>query len=160
MLRDMVGDTALTKAIASYRPEQDRDAAYVQRLLETQFTPRRALEPFFDAWVYRDRGLPDFRIEAANARETLENSFVVSVTVENLTNVWAEVPVILRADNGQLRTVRLQVAGKSKATTRITFQGLPTLAEVNDGSVPEMDFSNNKKDVQKPGQQELETPKP
>ena len=41
MLRDMLGDAALTKAIAAYRPEQDTDPAYLQHLLEAQFTPRR-----------------------------------------------------------------------------------------------------------------------
>ena len=47
MLRDMLGDAALTKAIAAYRPEQDTDPAYLQHLLEAQFTPRRNLEAIF-----------------------------------------------------------------------------------------------------------------
>ncbi len=75
MLRDIVGDAALTKAIAAYRPEQDRDAAYVQQLIEAQFTPRRDLQAFFDSWVYHDYGLPDLRIDAANARQTMENNY-------------------------------------------------------------------------------------
>jgi hypothetical protein len=152
MLRDMVGDTALTKAIAAYRPGQDQDAAYMQRLIEAQFTPRRNLQAFFDAWVYHDYGLPDLRVDAANARPTLENNNVVSVTIENLTRVWVEVPVMVRDAGGDVRTARLQVPGNAKSTTRISFQGTPATAEVNDGSVPELDLSNNRKQVLMPGQ--------
>jgi hypothetical protein len=147
MLRDMVGDAPLAKAIASYRPAQDRQASYMQSLIEAQFTPKKDLEAFFESWVYRDLGLPDFRIDAANARETLANNYVVSVTVENLTPVWSEVPVIVRDARGNTRQARIQVPGNAKATTRITTQWQPTDAEVNDGSVPELDFSNNKKEV-------------
>ena len=152
MLRDMLGDAALTKAIAAYRPEQDTEPAYLQRLLEAQFTPRRNLEAFFDSWVYRDYGLPDLRVDAANARQTLENNYVVSVTVENVTHVWVEVPVMVKGASGGARTERLQVPGNAKNTTRVSFQGTPVTAEINDGSVPELDLSNNIKQVAMPGQ--------
>ena len=147
MLRDIVGDSALTKAIAAYRPEQDREAAYVQRLVEAQFTPPRDLQAFFDSWVYHDYGLPDLRIDAANARRTMEDNHVVSVTVENLTRVWVEVPVVVSGASGITRATHIQVPGNAKSTTRISFQGIPTTAEINDGSVPELDLSNNKKEV-------------
>jgi hypothetical protein len=150
MLRDMVGDGPLIKAIAAYRPSQDRQPSYMQSLLESQFTPRKDLEAFFDSWVYRDLGLPDFRIEATNARRTLENNFVVSVTVENLTPVWSEVPVIVYSVDEQKRLGRIQVPGKAKATIRIVIQGVPNLAEVNDGSVPVLDSSNNRREVASP----------
>lgn len=147
MLRDIVGDAALTKAIAAYRPEQDREAAYVQRLVEAQFTPPRDLQGFFDSWVYHDYGLPDLRIDAVNARRTIENNYVVSVTVENLTRVWVEIPVVVSGASGIARATHIQVPGNAKSTTRISFQGVPATAEVNDGSVPELDISNNKKEV-------------
>jgi hypothetical protein len=152
MLRDIAGDTALTKAIAAYRPEQDRDAAYVQQLIEAQGTPRRSLQPFFDSWVYHDYGLPDLRIDAINARQTVENTSVVSVTVENLTRVWAEVQVVVKSAKGDARLARLQVPGNAKSTTRIAFQGVPVMAEINDGSVPELDLTNNQMPVLPPGQ--------
>src|SRR3984957_13326188 len=63
MLRDMVGEAALKKAIAAYRPEQDKEPSYMPRLIAAQ--TQRDLEWFFDDWVYRDRGLPDFKIESA-----------------------------------------------------------------------------------------------
>ena len=59
MLRDTVGESALKKALASYRPDQDKEPSYMQHLLEAQ--SERDLEWFFDDWVYRDRGLPDFQ---------------------------------------------------------------------------------------------------
>ena len=69
MLRDMVGDAALKKAIAAYRPEQDKEPSYMPRLIAAQ--TQRDLEWFFDDWVYRDRGLPDFKIESVFSRKTM-----------------------------------------------------------------------------------------
>ena len=67
MLRDMVGEAAeLKKAIAAYRLQQDKEPSYMQRLIAAQ--TQRDLEWFFDDSVYRDRGLPDFRVESASAR--------------------------------------------------------------------------------------------
>ena len=63
MLRDMLGEEALKKALANYRPDQDKDQAYMQHLVEAQ--SKRDLGWFFDDWVYHDRGLPDFRVESA-----------------------------------------------------------------------------------------------
>ena len=34
MLRDMIGEPALKKAIAAYRPEQDKEPSYMPRLIE------------------------------------------------------------------------------------------------------------------------------
>jgi uncharacterized membrane protein len=96
--------------------------------------------------------LPDLRIDAANARQTVENNHVVSVTVENLTRVWVEVQVSVKGASGDVRLTRLQVPGNAKSTTRIAFQGVPAVAEINDGSVPQLDVSNNKKQVLLPGQ--------
>ena len=152
MLRDIAGDAALTKAIAAYRPEQDRDAAYMQQLIEAQFTPRRNWQAFFDCWVYHDYGLPDLRIAATNARLTAENNYMVSVTVENLTRVWVEVQVAVKGANGEARLARLQVPGNAKSSTRIAFQGMPVMAEINDGSVPELDLTHNTMPVLPPVQ--------
>jgi hypothetical protein len=82
MLRDMVGDAALKKALAAYRPEQDKEPAYMPRLIAAQ-TPRD-LEWFFDDWVYRDRGLPDFKVESAFSRKTMTGSYMLTITLDNL----------------------------------------------------------------------------
>ena len=69
MLRDMVGDPALKKALASYRPEQDTEPSYMQRLIQAQ--TQRDLGWFFDDWVNRDRGLPDFKVASAFSHQTI-----------------------------------------------------------------------------------------
>jgi hypothetical protein len=155
MLRDILGDTTLRSAIAAYKPADDHEPSYMQRLLETRFTNKRSLEQFFDDWVYRDRGLPDFRIEGVNMRQTLAGDHVVAVTVENLGNVWAEVPVVLQSTGGE-RSERVVVPAHSRATVRISTPVVPTKAVVNDGSVPESDVSNNAATIESTSQR----PKP
>jgi hypothetical protein len=140
MLRDMIGDAALKKAISAYKPEQDKDPSYMPRLISAQTT--RDLEWFFDDWIYRDRGLPDFKVEAVSPRKTLTETFVTAVTVDNLGTAGAEVPVIVKFANGET-TKRLEVRAKSKATIRIETPATPTEVDVNDGSVPESDLTNN-----------------
>jgi hypothetical protein len=135
MLRDMLGDHALEAAILSYRPEKDNEQSYMQRLLQAQ--TKQNLEWFFDDWVYRDRGLPDLRIDAATPRETLNGAFIVAVTVENLGTATANVPVIVLGENGE-SSARLQVGPKQKETTRVAVQGKPRQVMVNDGSIPEV----------------------
>ena len=54
MLRDMLGEPALKKALAAYHPEQDKEPSYMPRLIQAQ--TQRDMEWFFDDWVYRDRG--------------------------------------------------------------------------------------------------------
>ncbi len=140
MLRDMVGDAALKKAIAAYRPEQDKEPSYMPRLIAAQ--TQRDLEWFFDDWVYRDRGLPDFKVESAFPRKTMTDSFIVTVTVDNLGTAGAEVPVIVKFAGGEV-VKRLEVRAKSKATIRVEAAAAPREIVVNDGSVPESDMTNN-----------------
>jgi hypothetical protein len=140
MLRDMVGEASLKKALAAYRPQDDKEPSYIQHLIEAQ--SQRDLEWFFDDWVYRDRGLPDFRIASVYPRKTLNDAYVVTVTVENLGEAGAEVPVSLRAAGGD-GTKRLEVREKSTASIRIEIPSPPEEAVVNDGSVPESEMGNN-----------------
>jgi hypothetical protein len=140
MLRDLVGDAALKKALAAYRWDQDKEGTYMQHLLEEQ--NKRDLEWFFDDWVYRDRGLPDFRVESAYPRATVNGGYIVTVTIENLGDAGAEVSVTLRMAGGEV-TKRLEVHAKSKAAVRIEAATTPQEVVVNDGSVPESDMSNN-----------------
>jgi hypothetical protein len=149
MLRDMVGDQALSAAIQKYRPEDDKDASYMQKLIEAQ--SHKDLEWFFDDWVYRDRGLPDFHIVSAYPRQLIGGQWLTTVTVENLGAVAAEVPVMAEVSGGE-RSVRVLVKPGEKATARINTQTLPTEIVVNDGSVPESDISNNSFKVLPPAQ--------
>jgi len=147
MLRDMIGGDALQKAFAAYRPEADTSPAYMQRLIEAQ--TKTDLQWFFDDWIYRDRGLPDFRVAAVYPWETSGSAHVVTVTVENLGDAGAEVPLTLKMEEGQV-TKRLLVRGKSKAILRIEAMSAPREIVVNDGSVPESDMSNNVYKIEAP----------
>ncbi|HWR37501.1 MAG TPA: hypothetical protein VN622_16685 [Clostridia bacterium] len=145
MLRDLVGDDALKRAFAAYRADQDLQPGYVQSLLEAPALagqPKRDLEWFFDDWVYRDKGLPDFRIESAYARATLLKTYTVTVTVENIGTATAEVPVLVRGKGGE-RMARVRVPAKGRGVVRIPFPQEPIEVVVNDGSVPEMNVDNN-----------------
>jgi len=140
MLRDMVGDAALKKALASYHADQDKETSYLQHLIEAQ--THRDLQWFFDDWVYRDRGLPDFRVGSAYSRAKVDGGSIVTITIENLGDAGAEVPVTLRMERGEV-TKRLEVHAKSKAAVRIEASSTPLEIVVNDGSMPESDLSNN-----------------
>jgi hypothetical protein len=140
MLHDMVGDTAFKRAIAAYEPQRDTQPSYVQKLFETE--SHRDLEWFFDDWVYRDRGLPDFRVASAYSRQMLHGTYMVTVTVENLGAAGAEIPVRVRMEGGDASS-KVEVRGKSSASVRVDVPSPPQEIVVNDGSVPESNTENN-----------------
>jgi hypothetical protein len=140
MLRDMIGESALKQALAAYRPEADDAPAYIQHLIEAQ--SKRGLQWFFDDWVYRDRGLADFRVAAAYSRKMSGSNYIVTVTVENRGDAGAEVPVTLKMVEGQV-VKKLEVRSKSQTVIRFEAASAPLEVVVNDGSVPESDMSNN-----------------
>ena len=147
MLRDMIGEDALKKALAAYRADADTTPAYLQHLIEAQ--TKHDLGWFFDDWVYRDRGLPDLHLAAIYPWEPSRKAYVVTVTVENLGDAGAEVPVVLKMEQGQV-TQRLLVRGRSKATTRIEAISIPQEIVLNDGSVPESNMRNNVYRIEEP----------
>ena len=140
MLRDMLGEDTLKKVLVGYRFDEDKDPAYVQRLVEAQ--SKHDLQWFFDDWVYHDRGLPDFRVESAFPRQASQGNYLVTVTIENLGDAGAEVPVTVRFEGGEM-TERVEVRGKAKGVVRVATPKPPTEIVVNDRSVPESDMSNN-----------------
>jgi hypothetical protein len=140
MLRDMLGDQAMKKALAAYKPEQDKEPSYMPRLLAAQ--TQRDLEWFFDDWIYRDRGLPDFKVESVFPRKTMTNTYMVTISVVNLGSAGAEVPVIVKFHGVEV-TKRLEVKAKSKGAIRVEVPAAPLEVVVNDGSVPESDMGNN-----------------
>jgi hypothetical protein len=140
MLRDMVGEPALKKALAAYRPEQDKEPGYMPRLIQAQ--TQRDLEWFFDDWVYRDRGLPNVKVESAFSRKTMNDAYMLTITVDNLGSAGAEVPLTVKFAGGEIGK-RLEVRAKSKAVIRVEVPAEPKEIMVNDGSVPESDLTNN-----------------
>jgi len=142
MLRDMIGDDALKQAIRKYRAEDDniKDPKYVERLIET--AAKRDLAWFFDDWVYRDRGLPDFHVQSVHPWKTETGVQIITVTLENLGNAGAEVPFTIKFEGGEI-TKRIKVRARGTATTRVEMPGTASEIVVNDGSVPESDLTNN-----------------
>jgi hypothetical protein len=142
MLRDMAGDDALQEAIRKYRAEEDNDKApkYVEQLIEA--AAKRDLGWFFDDWVYQDRGLPDFHVQSVHPWKTEKSVQFITVTLENLGNAGAEVPFTIFFEGGEI-TKRIEVRATATATTRVELPGKATKIVVNDGSVPEIDLTNN-----------------
>ncbi len=66
----MLGDLPLQLALARYRAEDDHDSGYMQRVLEAELPKGTSLENFFDDWVYRDKGLPQLKVDSAYVRQT------------------------------------------------------------------------------------------
>lgn len=151
MLRSIVGDAALKSALQTYQHagKDDEDPEAFQRVLEA--SAHRDLRWFFNDWVYRDRGLPDLTIASVTPRllqstQIKGASWLVAVDVRNNGYAAAEVPVTVRS--GELTiTHRLRIAGRSDASTRILFAGVPEEVIVNDGSVPEMTASSHTKQI-------------
>jgi hypothetical protein len=150
MLKDVLGEEVIQKALALYQPEKDTEQGLMQRLLELQ--SKRDLQWFFDDWVYHDRGLPDFRVESAYVGKATQGNYLTTVTVENLGSAGAEVPVTVHFEGGDLSD-RVVVGGKSKGVLRIATPNPPTEVTVNDGSVPESDMNNNSFKVAAPASQ-------
>jgi aminopeptidase N len=140
MLRDMIGDDAVKQAIHNYRAADDKDPKYMEKLVAA--AAKRDLAWFFDDWVYKDHGLPDFRVLAAHPWKGAKQTQIVTVTIENLGSAGAEVPFTIRFAGGAI-TRRIEVRAKSTATTRVEVPGAATEVVVNDGSVPETDLTNN-----------------
>jgi hypothetical protein len=133
----------MQSALAGYRAGADKDPAYLQRLLQT--SSKRDLEWFFDDWVYRDRGLPDFHVVSAYARPLLEeanSTFLETVSIVNTGHAGAEVPVIIQTPSGE-KTVRVLAKAGEKGTGRIEIGVTPDKIVVNDGSVPTASTGEN-----------------
>jgi hypothetical protein len=139
MLKDMLGGLP-AEALLGYHANEDRDPTYMQRLIARD--SKRDLQWFFDDWVYHDRGLPDFRVASVFSRPLDNDRALVTITVENLGQAGAEVPLVLKMEGGEIRQ-RVEVRGRSKASVRIEASSKPLEVVVNDGSVPESDMSNN-----------------
>jgi hypothetical protein len=152
MLRDMVGNEAMQRTIAAYRGGADKDPTYFQRL--AQANSERDVEWFFDDWVYRDRGLPDFHVESVYPRPLLsekEKNYLVTATIENRGHAGAEVPVIIQTPSGE-KSVRVLVKAGEKGVGRIEVPISPDKIVVNDGSVPEATTGNKVYEIPPPQQ--------
>jgi hypothetical protein len=149
MLRNIVGDEALGKALQAYVPADDHEPSYFQTLL--QKASNKDLEWFFDDWVYRDTGLPDLHIISAYSRPILNKNssgknYLVSVDVQNDSFCAAEVPVtVSSAFSSQTR--QLLIPAHTHSALRMLLDSKPAQVVVNDGSVPEVESSHHEQAV-------------
>ena len=149
MLRNVIGDEALGKALQAYMPADDHEPSYFQTLL--QKASNKDLEWFFDDWVYRDTGLPDLHIDSAYWRSILNKNssgknYLVSVDVQNESFCAAEVPVtVSSAFSSQTR--ELLIPAHTHAALRMLLDSKPAQVVVNDGSVPEVESSRHEQAV-------------
>jgi hypothetical protein len=140
MLRDMAGESALKSVIHNYRADDDNDPKYVETLVAA--ATKRDLSWFFDDWVCHDRGLPDFKVQSVHPWTTEKGIPFITITLENLGSVGAEVPFTVSFEGGEI-TQRIEVRAKSTATTRVQLPAAASQIMINDGSVPESDLTNN-----------------
>jgi hypothetical protein len=148
MLRDMVGDTALSAALRAYAsapaapetnvgtsPDEPSRRSRLEKLLE-QSGERRDLSWFFADWVDADKGLPDLSIQGVFSSAASGDSWLTAVDVANNGYSAGEVPVTVRSAAASA-TERVLVPARGKVTRRILIQGKPIEVQVNDGAVPE-----------------------
>jgi hypothetical protein len=146
MLRDMIGDDALKQTISKYRADIDNDNAdekdpkYLEHLVEA--AAKRDLGWFFNDWVYKDRALPDIRVQTAHPWKTDKGANLITVTFENRGDAGAEIPFTVIAEGGNVYQ-RIEVRAKATATTRIELTGPASEIRINDGSVPQMNQKDN-----------------
>jgi hypothetical protein len=152
MLRDLVGEPALSAALRAYyaagseaQPEAKKAVGgrNLEKLLEESGS-HRDLGWFFADWIDADKGLPDLSIEGVYPTSASAGNWLVAVNVANAGYAAAEVPVTVRSGSGteaRDATQRVLVPARGKVTVRILIQGKPTEAQANDGTVPETQAS-------------------
>ena len=163
MLRDLVGDPALSAALRAYRPAEDAARGLGPNAPSGTFEKtlgsaglRGDLSWFFSDWIDADKGLPDISIDnvfptsaeraqpapssTAPAEGPAANGWIVSIDLANSGYAAAEIPVIVHNPDTSI-TQRVVVPARGKTTLRILIQGRPTEVQANDGTVPETEAS-------------------
>jgi hypothetical protein len=161
MLRDLVGDAALSAALRAYDPAahaarrlgenpgvpsdgtsllgRSSSSGTFETLLEHVGT-HRDLSWFFADWVDADKGLPDIAIDSVFPAPAQSGTWLVAINLSNSGYAAAEVPVTLSTTETSV-TQRVLVPARGKAVQRILIQGKPTQVQANDGTVPETEAS-------------------
>ena len=139
MLREMVGDDALSSALRSSNAAAEKgtgDSAEAFEAALKAAVPGRDLKWLFTDWIDADHGLPDLSVEKVFPNAVQAGNWLVSVTISNAGYAAAEVPVTVRSATNTT-TERVLVPARGTVTPRLLVQGKPTEAQVNDGTVPE-----------------------
>jgi len=155
MLRDVVGDPALSAALRAYDPAQDaslgfgKEGGSFEKLIE-QASLRHDLSWFFGDWVNADKGLPDLTVEGVFPTVERAGNWLVGVNLSNNGYAAAEVPVTVRSGSNSV-TQRVLVPAHGKAVQRVLVQGKPIEVQVNDGSIPETQATVHLTKIDEPG---------
>jgi hypothetical protein len=143
MLRDMVGDAALSSAFKAYDSTPVSSNGAQGRSLESalkQAGVTHDLSWLFEDWVNADKGLPDLRIVSVFPSAAREGTFLVAVNVANAGYATVEVPVTVQTAQNSV-TERVLVPARGNIVQRVLVMGKPTEVQVNDGTVPETQAS-------------------
>jgi len=136
MLRDIVGDEALSAALRSSNAAGTDDSGQAFEEGLKAAAPRRDFKWLFTDWIDADHGLPDLSVDKVFSNAVQAGNWLVSVTISNSGYAAAEVPVTVRSLTNTT-TERVLVPARGTVTPRLLVQGKPTEAQVNDGTVPE-----------------------
>jgi hypothetical protein len=127
MLRDLVGDPALSAALKG---------SDFEKFIETS-AGHRDLAWFFADWIDADKGLPALKIDSVFPTPAEAGNWLVAVNVSNTGYASCEVPVTVRTEDSNAVTQRLMIPARGSAVQRILILGKPIEVQVNDGTVPE-----------------------
>jgi hypothetical protein len=140
MLRDLIGNPALSAALKNYNPAA---SSSFEKLLKASAS-HPDLDWFFADWIDADKGLPDLSIQGVFPTTASAGNWLVAVNIANAGYAAAEVPVTVRSGTGseaRAVTQRVRIPARGKLVQRILIQGKPTEVQVNDGTVPETQAS-------------------
>jgi hypothetical protein len=144
MLRDIIGDEALSAIFRAYNPAQDSantsKPSSFENLVKKASTTDDDSSWLFADWIDTDKGLPDLTVENVYPTQQTDGNWFVAVNVTNHGYAAAQVPVTVRSIDKSV-TRRLLVPARGSAVQRILILGKPTEAQVNDGDVPEIQAS-------------------
>jgi hypothetical protein len=140
MLRELIGDSALSTALRAYDAEPGAPGTATFEQLLKSAAPDRDFSWFFADWINADMGLPDLSIDSVYPNAAEAGNFLVAVNLSNTGYATAEVPLTVRSALTSI-TERVLIPARGKLVKRILIQGRPTLVQLNDGTVPETQAS-------------------
>ena len=161
MLREALGDDALSAALRAYDPAAETNLAPAglnpahdpaptpfEKILEQaapadsapsplwKGTARPTLSWLFSDWINADKGLPELAISGVFPTAEQAGNWLVTVNIANTGYAAAEVPVTVHSDTSTV-TERVLVPARGTANPHLLLLGKPTQVEVNDGVTPE-----------------------
>jgi len=149
MLRQIIGDSELSAALRAYVAAPGSGTAAFEQFVR-QSAPDHDLSWLFADWIDADKGLPDLGIDSVYPNPAVAGNFLVAVNLSNSGYSAADVPLTVRSALTSI-TERVLIPARSKLVKRILIQGMPTMVQLNDGTVPETEASVHITHLEAPG---------